>query len=417
MDVNSGNYLSLISEYGVQQGVLTEEELKNIQGRLWILLGNRTECFTMGDSSSVPIETAQELLKSICFSINLYLKSQGGSIYLLKNEDMEILLKLGWAKIEAEIETGKELLSKAKANALQIENISYNETLQGIGVFFKKYDYRFFAHEIPGDIDYQLCFAVNEELQGIEYINEYLYRLIIENEFCRRFDTEKIIKLLKSYCIDYKELLINIYEPIVTNAIGLSLIDGDVASLDINDFDRNRLICLFCSWPKEEAQEKLILASEKLCNLLKISDSAEKEYIKAAAENLLPRIEAVLPTNQLDGIFLSFSKLEQTNESEIQFVDGNMMDDEELRKLIDEINSCRYITDKIFIFKQQIHSLRDCIEILNTCFWDNECIELYNALDKTELAVLLKYIIEKKNESPDWCSETGWEKQLIKYIK
>jgi len=415
-DANSGNYLSFISENSLQDGILTEEELTNIQGRLWILLGNRTERFTMGDSSSIPIETAQELLKSICFSIGMYLKSNDDSISLLKKENMEALLKLGWAKIETEIETGQELLRKAKANVLPIENISYNDTLQEISAFFKKYDYKFFAHEMPCDIDYQLCQAVPEELQGIEYINEYLRRFVIENELCRRFNTEKIKVLLKRYCLDYKGLLINIYEPIVTNAVGLVLLDGDIASLDITDSDRIQMIYLFRKWTKEEAVEALRQASEKLCCCMQIMDPAEKEYLKAATANLYARIETVLLTNQLDGIFLSLSQSEEMGASGVQFVDGEMMDNEKLRMFIDEMSNCRYLSDKIAMLKQQVHSLCDCVEILNTCFWDDEFIELYDALDKMELAVLLNFIYEKQDESPDWCSESGWEQQLIKYI-
>ena len=416
MDSNSGNYLSLISEHNLNDGILTEEELANVQGRLWTLLGKRTERFTMGDSSSVTIETAQELPKSICFTIDIYIKSSDNSITLLKDKNIEELLKLGWAKIEEEIEIGKELLKKVKEFALPIENISYNDTLQGISIFFKKYDYRFFAHEVPCDIDYQLCQAVPEELQGIEYINEYLRRLVIENELCRRFDTERIKMLLENYCLDYKGLLINVYEPIVTNAVGLALLDGDIALLDITDSDRIRLLRLFLTWT-EKAIEALSQASEKLCCCLQITNAEEKEYLKYATVNLYARIETALTTNRLDGIFLSLSQAERAGVSDVQFVEGKMMDDKKLRMLIDEISSCRYVSDKIAIFKQQVHSLRDCIEILNSCFWNNDCVELYDALNKTEIAVLLNFINQKQDESPDWRSESAWEKQLIKYVQ
>lgn len=416
MDESSGNYLPLILVQNLQDDKLTSNEISNIQLKLWALLGKRTERFTTGDSSSVPIETAEELFKSICFSINMYLKSSSDGLSLLKSKDTETLLKLGWSKIESEIETGKELLKKAQANALPIENISFNDTLHELSTFFKKYDYRFFAHEIPCSIDYQLCHPISEELYGIEYINEYLRRLIVENELCQKFDIDKIKMLLKSYCPDFKELLINIYEPIITNAVGLVLLDRDIDSLDITGSDRNRLILLFSSWSEKEAIILLRQASEKLCCYLQISNTLEKEYLKAAVVNLYPRIAAALPSSQLDNIFLSLSHSEQTSDTQVQFIDEDLMDDEQLRTLIDEIRSCRYLSDKIAIFKQQVHSLRDSIEILNTCFWGDECIELYNALDKTRLALLLNFIYQKQNESPDWSTESGWDVQLKRYI-
>ena len=41
---------------------LTEEDEVSIQAKLWLLLKRRTELYTMGDSSSVRIETARSLL-------------------------------------------------------------------------------------------------------------------------------------------------------------------------------------------------------------------------------------------------------------------------------------------------------------------------------------------------------------------
>jgi hypothetical protein len=73
---------------------------------------------------------------------------------------------------------------------------------------------------VPCDIDYQLCRPVPEDLLGVEYVNEYLRRVVLENDFLRRFPKEPVIKLLENYCPDYRGLLINLYEPVATNALG-----------------------------------------------------------------------------------------------------------------------------------------------------------------------------------------------------
>lgn len=44
----------------------------------------------------------------------------------------------------------------------------------------------------------------------IEFINEYVYSIDLENEFCRLFESEKIDKLLYIYSNRYIELVINI---------------------------------------------------------------------------------------------------------------------------------------------------------------------------------------------------------------
>lgn len=417
MNENSENYLSLIYGSNRNDLSLTDKDMAIIENNLWTLLSNRTERYTMGDSTSVPIETAQELLKSICFSIGIYLKSANTNINILKNENFESLLKSSWPKIEMKIHVGKGLLNKLNENTLPVENISFNDTINGLSVFFKQYDYRFFAHEIPGDIDYQLCHAVPVELLGIEYINEYLHRLLIENKFIRKFNANNIKLLLESYCPDYKGLLINVYEPVVSNALGLELINCDVLSLDITDTDRNHLLKLFKIWSKDEATAKLEQAADKLCLGLQITDSTEIQYLKSTSVNLYSRIESVLDTNCLDNIFLPLYNMEQPAKPDAEFVDGVMMNDHELQVFIDEINNCRYLSDKISMFKQQVHSLQDCVEVLSICFWVDECLELFKSLDRAELELLLNYVQQKQDESPDWCSETGWEQQLIKHLE
>lgn len=310
-----------ILKKGAQNGELTYEEIIGIQGRLWELLGTQTKRYTKGDSSSVRVETAEELLRSICFTIGLLLKSGGDTgganapydmSILLECDDMEALLKEGQKKLRRLVEIGKLLLIKAKEGILPIENISYHETIISIEGFFRKYDIMFFAHEIPCSIDYQLCHAVPDELQGIKYINEYLRRIILENRFCSRFDSEKIIRLLEAYCVDYRELLINIYEPVAVNALGIALAYDDVAysavaGLNVTEKDRIRLLKLFHRWDDRELMQNLRQAAIKVSKAIRVSGASDIDYLIAMAESLCPRIRAVLPTEKLDGIFISFS--------------------------------------------------------------------------------------------------------------
>jgi hypothetical protein len=410
-----GNYLELVSNQAVLDGTLAKEDLDALKIKLWRLLGQRVERHTMGDSSSVPVETAEELFKSICFTIGLQMKASGKSaVLLLKTADMQELLRAGWAEIESQIEIGKKLLQKVKDSTPQIENISYRDTLTGIESFFKKYDYLLFAHEIPCDIDYQLCHPVPDELQGIEYINEYLRHLLIESQFCGHFDTGKIIMLLESHCPGYKVLLINLYEPVAVNAIGLAMLDGDILALDISERGRGELCECFQGWTKTRAIEELKRSADKLYHSLYTEDVQASEYLQRTAIELYPRIEAALTAGRFEGVFYSLLLKPAEAIPDIKFVDGEIMDDEDLRKLIDEISSCRFVSDKIVIVKQEVHSLRDLVEVLNIGFWEDDCPVLFDALQTSELALLLQFL---HNQQPEWHSESGWELQLLEYAR
>jgi len=285
---------------------LTEDDEIKIQSKLWQLLARRTELYTMGDSSSVRVETAQELLQSINFCLDVYLKQSRNTKKLFVTAYLEELFALGQKALEGQIDLGKRLYNKACLTAPEIENISYKDTLRSIGGFFKQYDYRFFAHLIPCDIDYQLCHAVNESLKGVEYINQYLGRIIIENDFVRSFEKNRVESLLKSYCSDYKGLLINIYEPVAANAVGLALLHEDVKALNITASDCERLTRLFEPLSVTPAKTALNEAADRACTELGISDPSSVRYLRKTAEELYPRIEAALGHDNLGGIFLRF---------------------------------------------------------------------------------------------------------------
>lgn len=296
----------VVSGSGLSE-VLTEEDEKTIQTKLWRLLARRTALYTMGESSSVRIETAQELLQSIDFCLELYLKRSGNTKKLLVNADLEELFKLGQAVCEEKIELGKMLYGKACLTAPKIENISFTDTLTGIGGFFKRYDYRFFAHRIPCDIDYQLCNPVRDSLKGIEYINDYLGRIIIENSFIGRFEMKRAESLLKSSCPDYRGLLINLYAPLAANAVGLALLHENVAVVDVTASGCERLAELFDGLSPTPSRKALSEAALRVCAEMKISDASSVRYLRKTADDLYPRIEAALPHGNLSGIFIPFS--------------------------------------------------------------------------------------------------------------
>lgn len=299
-------YLGFLNKNDLENASSEDKEI--IQIKLWTLLGKVTQRYTMNDSSSVPIEVAEELLKSICFLLNKSMEDSKSKIKLLKDEELEEVWKNSWKGVEEDIAKSKDLLEMVINTSICIENISYDDTVLEIARGLKFYDYRFLAHEVPCSIDYQLSNPVSEKLQGIDFINEYLKRLLFENEFCSNFDKAKIIELLKSYCEDYKELLINIFEPVFTNIIGLEVLGSDIYKIEIEDVERKVLLFIFNKMDKSEIKKEIITACNSICNKLKISKEDEIKYMKETALNLLPRIEVGIKNNSLENIFLKFKE-------------------------------------------------------------------------------------------------------------
>lgn len=116
-------YLETLKDTKIDK--ISREERDIINLKLYKLLGKRIERYTMGDSSSVPIEIAEELLKSICFSLN----KKVSEIDLLTIDDLEKVLEESWNEIEVEISKSKELLENVIKEDAEIENISYSDTI------------------------------------------------------------------------------------------------------------------------------------------------------------------------------------------------------------------------------------------------------------------------------------------------
>lgn len=278
-----------------------ESEQSEAAQALLRLVTRRAALYTMGDSSSIREETARELMQSVSFTLKL----AGCDINMLAGGDAEQLFAAGLRELEELIERGKTLWRAAKAADAGLKNRSCAETLDSIGEGFAQYNYRYLAHIFPCSIDYQLAVPVSEELLGIEYINEYLRRIVAEGLLMKSFPKENIVRLLETYCGDYRAQIINMCEPIIANATALIMLSGDVGSLSVSQGGRKRLALLLEPLSAKEMAKELSEAARELCRMLKLNDGFTVEYAAKSAANLAPRIRAALPGGELAGVFLT----------------------------------------------------------------------------------------------------------------
>ena len=386
------------------------------RAELWQLLGEVAADFTMGDSSSVRVETAGALLQSILFCIeHQQLVSQDDPSdlnRLLTCSPAKALYRSGLRAVAEKTEAAKVLLRTAESGAVKLDNLAYHETLKELAVFFKKVDSRFFAHDIPCMIDYPLFAPVPETLKGIDWISAYLTRLCLENDFINRFPVTRVLTLLQAFCRDLREELINLYEPVATNALGLSLLGEDPLLLEISEADRYRLIRLLASVPAEELPSLLSDASQALCSGLGFTDAASQAYLCAFAADLAVRLRSPLRSEDLSELFLSFPEPLPKPAGTVTFQDRAPMEDEKLRAVLAEASDCRFVSDKVTLILREAHSIRDLAEILGVSFWGEECSALFDALNAQALVLLCRYVAERRGAAPGWASETdgsfGW---------
>ena len=216
-----------------QEAAFAPEEENILKARMFTLLSKQVRLRTQGDHSSLREEDAAELLDSLLFTLRYQLYLQGLPLRTLLTADLNALLRDGQAALQTCVDGARALYGEALADVKSFGSRSLSDTLKGIGLFFRAYDLRLYAHRIPAEIDYQLCLPVAEGLRGALYIKAYLERLLTENKLVTRFAPERVSALLFRVLPDYRELLINLCEPVAANAVGLALLRCDLQPLRI----------------------------------------------------------------------------------------------------------------------------------------------------------------------------------------
>lgn len=350
--------------------------------------------YTKDESSSVMVEVAESLLQGIDYTIGIYLKTFDNIELIIKeleNTSLFDMLKVGNELIKKNIKKSKKLLDIIQKNKLKVDNYSYNDTIDyGIPLFFKEYDDFFMANETPGSIDYQL-YIDNMDYIGIEYIENYLETLNLENEFCYNFDIDEINKLLKGYDKKCELLLINIFELVFINSLGLIICGKSLKKLDINNIDREHIKDTLDKLSVEKLQEALLKYANKCCEILDIRNKVLVNYIRKSTLKIVPLINKGIQLNKLETVFISFN--EANNSGFIEYIDGKKLSNSALRKLIEKIQECFSIKDKIMLIKNNIKSLEDLVDILDSeCLFGNEFLVYFKSLSQMEIILLSKYV-------------------------
>ena len=101
---------------------LSLQDTERLQIKLWQLVSYQSQRYTMGDSSSLRIETAEELFTSICFLLQLYQRETRTPWKKLLDSDFKELLKESHALVKARISQAKILYQDAQQSLPKVKN-------------------------------------------------------------------------------------------------------------------------------------------------------------------------------------------------------------------------------------------------------------------------------------------------------
>ncbi|RDB61346.1 hypothetical protein C1878_11545 [Gordonibacter sp. 28C] len=280
----------------------------DFQAGLWRVLAKQVSLYTLGESSSLPEYDAHRLLASACFVLGVDPDDPDPVLMrAIVAEGAEEAFEREVRLVEREAERTDDLWREVAFTTPLLESVALKDTLESLRGFRSRYAPRFFAHEIPADIDYPLAAPVPETVQGVRYVNTYLGRLLLENRFLQRFELERCKGVLRAVHPGYGELILNLFEPVATNAVGCALAGCDVRGLRVDDAGYERIAASLRGKSARQVRVALENAAARACDeagLRPSDDEPVRGYVERLASGLTPQVRNALAHDALTGVFV-----------------------------------------------------------------------------------------------------------------
>lgn len=288
-------FVSLLSA-GRSAGVIDDAAIARIQRESTALLVQQTALLTGGKSGSVRAETAQELLSSIFYTLGIALKrcpSPDAALERVLSVPLDALFDEGQAAIRRRVAYARSLHRRTLTALCPVGNVFFRDTVTGgISGFFKLYRPALFAHETHITADYPTFFGEGR-VTGIEFIARYLHHISVENRFFSCFAPEDIARLLGGIDEDWRESVMNLYEPLALAAFGAALTGKSARGLD---FDVDALSARLAGCDTDGTVALMLGTLPALCGELRAGESVQ-QYIARSIPRLAARMTQIL-TNQ-----------------------------------------------------------------------------------------------------------------------
>lgn len=374
--LNQRFYFQSLAEAGLSCGLLDDRDLSRLKLELSALLAEQSDKLNGGRSTSVHVEEANELIKSMLFVIGIRLKaykSPDEAAAAMKNVPVRQLFEKGIDNIRRRLIYSRRLHRRILKNLFYTPNIYYRSTVEdGINGFFKLYNPQFCAHEINITADYPVLFG-RPQLDGIEFIERYLQCIEAENEFCVLFDSCDVHRLLLGVSRDYSSCPMNIFEPVLLSALALEVLGHNPLSLELSADDIQRLTRLMRG--KSEPQIKNLLIEALGSFGLRFAVAPKlKSYAASCVTKLLPTVKYSVENGTADKIFAVPAGEEKSQI--ISFSCEGRMNDDDYRRFVEKLLLADG-REKVEIIFREVHSMADLLDVLADAQLDAADFELF----------------------------------------
>ena len=431
--LNQEQYNISLIKAGLRTRSISKNEVESFQQQVMDILKDLILCYTKGESTSVKVDTAENILNSIFYSIDAGLQSLNdteAALNVIKSNKVRQVYDEGLALITACFEESRALYLKLRKSRLMVGLEAYDLTIdEGLEAFFNKYDAVFNAHHTMASIDYPLLFD-DMSLKGLFYIKNYLETLCLEDQFCRLFSDEEIIKVLAAYGriykINYMKILTNIFELVLNAAFFVALSEKHANILVISEIKYQVLIKKLDGISSLELDLLINEGLKTVINNFEIKEKKLSDYILKYKDILKTRLAYALETNSLTILVLLEDELLLQGQKTV-FIDGERMSNERFLILAEKLTKESDAVNKVSLIKSEVHSFEDLIDMLEgSCFFGDEYAYLFSQLSDHELALLAGVVFsDEMRDGPVDLSEASsfniamgaeWQELLVEFL-
>lgn len=259
---------------------LTEEERLRQTRQLYLLMGKQVKSYHkahhMGENNSVPVELAQELMESICYTLG----------HTDASDDLAAALERGQEILKKKYERAVELLRLVNASVPAWQGESRWEAIVGLSRYLEGYDPMHLAHRAPEPFVYPL--PVPEELRGIDCALCILRLLWMENEIMDAFPQDAVGAFWDVFCQNDRGITENQCQRLILNGIGKWLLHRELSPLIFRNSERESLKLRFAGRNMASVRSEMENAAGEMAAHLGLGEPYVLDYMKNAIENWLP---------------------------------------------------------------------------------------------------------------------------------
>lgn len=272
---------------------LSPEQQQKIMGQMYLLMDKQVQSYHkhrhMGNSSSIPVELAQNLMESIEFTVN-----QVGGVFAHPN--VEEALILGQEILDGKVSSAKSMLDLVNGTAPHWQTECRWEALRYLHHYLDQYDHQHLAHKGPDDLFYPILISPPEGVQGIDCCLFYLNILWFENQIMAGVPDDT----LDQFWDLLPAATLNQCESLLINGIGKALIGSGIDPLVFEPDEHIQLIAAMIKAHKDTLHS----AAELLCQWLNLKDANARRYVSAIIPRLTMWIGGNLNHGNIGNVFI-----------------------------------------------------------------------------------------------------------------